>query len=105
MKLRVTAPNLYRNDRRCAIGETFETDGDTIPLIYRGKVEPVEQKQVHVATPEAKANDTGNTSGEADDQRREWLADQIEELTGKRPGDKTKLSTLEARYEKAKLEG
>lgn len=103
MKLRVIAPNLYRDGRRCSIGETFDIDGDDIPLIYRGKVEQVEQT-IHVATPNARSNDVGNTSPEVDDQRRKWLMDQIEELTGKRPGGNTKLETLEERFEKAKLE-
>lgn len=105
MKVRVVAPNLYRNGHRCAIGQTFDVDGDTIPLLYRGKVEKVPEPVMTVATPDAKANDTGvtDTSGEADNQRRAWLMDQLEDLTGKRPGANTKTETLEANFEKAKL--
>lgn len=104
MKVRVTRSNLYRDGRRCSVGETFDIEGDTIPTVYLGKVEPVEQGQMEVATPDAKVNETGNdTSAEADEQRKEWLLDQIEELTGKRPGANSKLETLEAKYEDAKL--
>lgn len=108
VEVRVIAPNMFRNSRRCAIGDRFDVtlnnDGE-VPVLYRGKVEIVDQK-MQVATPEASANDTGNqgdSSEEADDQRREWLMDQIEELTGKRPGARSKLETLEERYEEAKL--
>lgn len=106
MKVRVIRSNLYRDGRRCAIGETFDVKGDTIPTLYLGKVEPVEQGKMEVATPDAKANETGNqtdTSADADEQRKAWLIDQIEELTGKRPGSNSKLETLEAKYEEAKL--
>lgn len=66
VEVRVTAPNLYRNSRRCAIGETFDVtlnnDGE-VPVLYRGKVEIVGEK-MQVATPDAKANVTGNQSTE-----------------------------------------
>ncbi|WP_106478112.1 hypothetical protein [Phytohalomonas tamaricis] len=66
VEVRVTAPNLYRNSRRCAIGETFNVtlnnDGD-VPVLYRGKVEIVGEKMT-VATPGAKANVTGNQPAE-----------------------------------------
>ncbi|SEN68604.1 hypothetical protein [Halomonas caseinilytica] len=106
MKLRVTKPNLYRNSRRCHIGEQFSVEGDTIPTIYKGKVEVVPEPVMEVATPDAKANDTGNqgdTGAEADEQRKAWLIDRLEELTGKRPGSNSKLETLEAKFEEAKL--
>ncbi|MDR5859408.1 hypothetical protein FZZ93_05770 [Halomonas eurihalina] len=108
MKLRVTKPNLYRNSRRCHIGEQFSVEGDTIPTLYKGKVEVVPEPVMEVATPDAQANDTGNqgngdTGAEADEQRRQWLLNQIEELTGKRPGSNSKIETLEAKFEEAKL--
>lgn len=106
MKLRVTKPNLYRNNRRCHIGEQFDIKGDEIPMVYRGKVEPVPETVMEVATPNAQANESGvtDTGSDADDQRKAWLLDQLEELTGKRPGANTKLETLETNFEKAKLE-
>ena len=47
--------------------------------------------------------DDADTSAEADEQRKEWLLDQIEELTGKRPGSNSKIETLEAKFTEAKL--
>ncbi|WP_069383969.1 hypothetical protein [Halomonas caseinilytica] len=110
-QVRVTKPNLYRKDRRCAVGDTFEVtlnNRGEVPMLYRGKVEIVDKPAMHVATPNAKANETGNqgngdTGAEADEQRRQWLLNQIEELTGKRPGANSKLETLKAKFEQAKL--
>ncbi|WP_232822237.1 hypothetical protein [Salinicola sp. CR57] len=44
-----------------------------------------------------------DTSAEADAKRKAWLIDEIEKLTGERPGPNSKLDTLEAKFEKAKL--
>ena len=110
-QVRVIKPNLYRKDRRCAVGDTFDVtlnNQGEVPMLYRGKVEIVDQSAMHVATPGAQANDTGNqgnsdTGAEADEQRKAWLIDQLEELTGKRPGANSKLETLESKFEEAKL--
>lgn len=113
-EVEVTAPNLYRSTesgslRRCAIGDRFtitlNNDGE-VPMLYRGKVRIFDEQKMQVATPDAVDNETGNqgdSGDDADDQRKEWLMDQIEELTGKRPGARSKLETLEEKYEEAKL--
>lgn len=60
MKLSVTKSNLYRNGRRCAIGEVFEHKGDKVPSVYLGKVEVVKDEKVTVATPSAKSSNAGS---------------------------------------------
>lgn len=90
MKVRVTKSNLYRHGRRCSIGETFEIKGDTIPKVYLGKVEPIPEDVLTVATPDS-------TSSNVDDPRKAHLLDEIEKLTGNRPGANSKVETLEKR--------
>lgn len=181
MKLRVTKPNLYHRGNRKAVGDIINVEGDKIPTVFAGKVEPInetglttdkeaggdvaalqdelgnlkiEHKNLLVAhdametenanlreensdlkarnealeaeNADLKANeaatlenrpndaDTGtqgdaqkqpnpDTSAEADAKRKAWLIDEIEKLTGERPGTNSKLETLETKFEKAKL--
>lgn len=44
-----------------------------------------------------------DTCAESDAKRKAWLIDEIERLTGERPGPNSRLDTLEAKFEKAKL--
>ncbi|WP_417861855.1 hypothetical protein [Vreelandella venusta] len=100
MKLRVTKSNLYRNGRRCAIGEVFEHKGDKVPSVYLGKVEVVKEDKITVATPDATSSNSGD---EAQAKRRELLLEEIERMEGKRPGANTKDETLEAKFAELKL--
>lgn len=100
MKLRVTKSNLYRNGRRCAIGETFNVDADKVPTVYLGKVEEVKEEKITVATPNATSS---NSDDEAQAKRREFLMEEIERMEGKRPGANTKDETLEAKFAELKL--
>lgn len=162
MKLRVTKSNLYHNGKRCAVGDVITIKGDSVPKLYMGKVEAINEKGLTTdkdagsdltalqaenddlreenadlkarnealqaenedlkasmtatvdsrpddADPGTQADDQGNpptpedTSAEADAKRKAWLIDEIEKLTGERPGSNSKLDTLEAKFEKAKL--
>lgn len=48
-------------------------------------------------------SDSEDTSAEADAKRKAWLIDEIESMTGKRPGGNSSLETLEKKFEEAKL--
>ncbi|MDF3917513.1 hypothetical protein P3W43_01445 [Salinicola salarius] len=161
MKLRVTKSNLYHNGKRCSVGDVITIKGDSVPKLYMGKVEAINEqglttdkeagsdltalqaenddlreenadlkarnealetenadlKASVTATVENRPDDadpgtqvdaqkqpTQDTSAEADAKRKAWLIDEIEKLTGERPGSNSKLETLEAKFEKAKLE-
>ena len=138
MKLRVTKSNLYHNGKRCAVGDVITIKGDSVPKLYMGKVEAINEKglttdkdaggdlsalqdeneslkqeneALRTENAELKAKVDGggdtstptDTSDEADAKRKAWLIDEIEKLTGERPGSNSKLDTLEAKFEKAKL--
>lgn len=49
------------------------------------------------------SGDSDDTTAEADDKRKAWLLDEIESMTGKRPGGNSSLETLEKKFEEAKL--
>lgn len=100
--VRVTQSNLYRNGRRCAIGDRFKVtlnNKDQIPMVYRGKVELDESASITVATPNATSSNTG---ADADEQRRQHLMNEIEQMSGTRPGANSKLETLEDKFAKLK---
>lgn len=160
MKLRVTKSNMYHNGKRCAVGDIITVDGKTIPRVYAGKVEEVNEsglttdkdaggdlvalqsengdlreenadlkarnEALEAENADLKANvtatvenrpydaDTGtqvdakkqpaqDTSAEADAKRKSWLIDEIEKMTGERPGPNSKLENLEKKFEEAKL--
>lgn len=136
MKVRVTKSNLYHNGQRKAVGDVITLPGETIPTVFAGKVEPInetglttdqnaggnmtalqaenealkqENEALRAESDGLKAklengSDEGeDTSAEADAERKAWLIDEIEKLTGERPGSNSKLETLDARFEKAKL--
>ncbi|MBZ5486907.1 hypothetical protein HW452_05145 [Halomonas aquamarina] len=137
MKLRVTKPNLYHRGNRKAVGDIITIEGDKIPTVFAGKVEPINEsglttdkdaggeltalrdenddlKQDNEALRAENAKlkaeihgaangTTGDSSDEADANRKAWLIDEIEKLTGERPGFNSKLETLETKFEKAKL--
>lgn len=103
--VRVKAPGLYRANQdgatyRCPIGERFEvtlSNKGEIPMVYRGKVELDERPAL--MTDKAAGPDT---SADADEQRRQHLMDEIEKMSGKRPGGNTKLETLEEKFAELK---
>lgn len=155
MKLRVTKPNLYHRGIRKAVGDIINIDGDKIPAVFAGKVEPINEQSLTTDTEaggklaalraendglkqenealraenadlkssvtstidhrpddadpgtqvdsQAKPVTSEDTSAEADAKRKAWLIDEIEKLTGERPGSNSKLETLETKFEKAKL--
>ncbi|WP_252108836.1 MULTISPECIES: hypothetical protein [unclassified Halomonas] len=106
--VRVTQSNLYRTNKdgnvhRCAIGERFTvtlSNKGEIPLIYRGKVELDDRPAL---TTDQAAGPARETGADADEQRRQFLLDEIEQMSGTRPGARTKLETLETKFEEAKL--
>lgn len=137
MKLRVTKPNLYdAKGNRKAVGDTITVEGNTIPRVYAGKVELVnetglttdqgaggdvaalqaENEMLRAENAELRASidgqgddsdgdsgDSDDTTAEADNKRKAWLLDEIESMTGKRPGGNSSLETLEKKFEEAKL--
>ncbi|WP_110599829.1 hypothetical protein [Salinicola lusitanus] len=86
-----------------ARNEALETENAELKASVTATVDSRPDDAEPGAQAEAKKQPAQDTSAEADAKRRAWLTDEIEKLTGERPGPNSKLDTLEAKFEKAKL--
>lgn len=123
MKLIVIAPGLYLTTGEAKVGQVIEIDGDEVPTLYLGKVRQADEA-LEVATPQPEPlTDSERDELEAlrvfkadaeqhadeldalraykvnvEKQRKEYLLDQIEKLSSKRPNGNTSLESLESQF-------